>query len=103
MGVMLAGRLNNRPFLWTCAREDGSTRPEIRQGDSGELSVGVARPIELEEEYASLISTAISDGEEGIVRAIRLVSSALPDEVNGNVCLRRLSNGFLRDWHLAAS
>lgn len=97
VGVMLAGEFNGKPYLLACSREHGSIKTKIVQGDDGELRLGVTCPIELEEDYKAFVTTGDSDG---IVEAIRLVSRARPEDVSGNVCIRQLSAGFVRDWRL---
>lgn len=100
IGIMLAGKMNGKPYLWACSQEERDGDLKVLEGDSGDITLGVARPTSIEGLYGRTLARGIDLGDEAIVSAIRLVSRAIPDKVNGNICIRQLSARFRRDWRI---
>lgn len=100
IGIMLAGKLDGKPYLWACSQEKDDMDLKILKGDSGDITLGVARPTSIEGQYKRFLAQGTNLADEAIVSAIRLVAQAVPDEVNENVCIRQLSARFRRDWRI---
>ena len=100
IGIMLAGKMNGKPYLWACSQEEGDRDLKIMEGDSGYITLGVARPTSIEEQYRHSLAQGADLADEAVVLAIRLVALAVPDKINGNICIRQLSARFRRDWRI---
>jgi len=101
IGILLAGKLGGKPHLWACSQEEDDEDLKILEGNSGDITLGTARPSSIEGQYKRLLACSTALADEAIVAAIRLVAQAVPKEVNGNVCIRRLTGQFRRDWRTA--
>jgi hypothetical protein len=100
IGIMLAGKMKGKPYLWACSQEEGNGDLKILEGDSGDITLGVARPTSIEEQYRHFLAQGAGLADEAVVSAIRLVARTVSDKVNGNICIRQLSAQFRRDWRI---